>query len=152
MLCRQFFSALWSKRRQSTGHTWIKSRQVKVHAFCAGPSTWNGWRIYLPSPGSQDRREFFVNLVIQRIFGTAISSASAPRRCQELTLDQLRQSLHSARWSTAAACLHTALATKSMFAAQPVVMLVAQRLLPMHFARTHPGRGGGTHQQADFGF
>jgi len=58
------------------------------------------------------RREFFVNLVIQRIFGTAIRSASAPRRSQKLTLDQLRQGPHSARWSTAAACLHTAFGHK----------------------------------------
>ena len=37
-----------------------------------------------------------MQLVNQRIFGTSIKSASAPRRSQKLTLDQLRQSLHSA--------------------------------------------------------
>ena len=59
MLCRLFFRALWSKRRQSTGHTWIKSRQVIVRVFCAGPLPWNGWPIYLPSPASQDPARIF---------------------------------------------------------------------------------------------
>ena len=58
------------------------------------------------------KREFFVNLVIQRSFGTTMRSASAPRRFHWLTLEQLRQSLHSARWSTAAVCLHNRLGYK----------------------------------------
>ena len=37
-----------------------------------------------------------MNLVIRRIFGTALRPASAARRSQKLTLEQLRQSLQGA--------------------------------------------------------
>ena len=123
MLCRLFFRALWSKRRQSTGHTWIKSRQVIVRVFCAGPLPWNGWPIYLPSPASQDPARIFCESGHSTYFWDShqVGKRAAPRRSQKLTLDQLRQGPHSARWSTAAARLHTALVTKSMFAAQPVI-------------------------------
>ena len=121
MLCRLFFRALWSKRRQSSGHTGIKSRPVIVRVFCAGPYPGTVGAFIFHRLLHKTKREFFVNLVLQRSFGTTMRSASAPRRFHWLTLEQLRQSLHSARWSTAAACLHTALATRSMFAAQPVI-------------------------------